>query len=152
MALVRVQLYELRRLQAAAGRRVGVRFDVGPGAPVAGGVWGGAYKGGGGLPLVPRHHQVGSWGFWGGASCALESSQHADPQTHQTSPFVVPPPPNKCLYRYIKERDLDWGYWPLDGQQGPSRELKKEESYGLLNEGWDGFAYPPLIEALRGLP
>ncbi|KAI8465570.1 MAG: glycoside hydrolase superfamily [Monoraphidium minutum] len=54
----------------------------------------------------------------------------------------------KALMRYIKERDLDWSYWPLDGQQGPSRQKGALETYGLLNTTWDGWAYPPLMEQL----
>ena len=69
---------------------------------------------------------------------AHTEAQHANVSAH--------PPP-----RYIKERDLDWSYWPLDGQQGPSRTLGADESYGLLNATWDGWAYPPLLEQLRAL-
>jgi hypothetical protein len=51
--------------------------------------------------------------------------------------------------RYLKERDLDWAYWPLDGQKGPSREWKEEETYGILNTTWSGFAYQPLLDVLK---
>eukprot|EP00775_Hariotina_reticulata_P004023 gene4023-4271_t len=53
--------------------------------------------------------------------------------------------------RYIKDRDLDWGYWSLDGQEGPSRDFGKEEPYGVLNQNWDDFANPVLIEELQKL-
>lgn len=53
--------------------------------------------------------------------------------------------------RYIRERDLDWAYWPLDGQQGPSRQRGAVEGYGLLNATWDGWAYPPLLAELQAL-
>lgn len=53
--------------------------------------------------------------------------------------------------RYLKERDLDWSYWTLDGQQGPSRSLRAEESYGLLDASWSRPAFGPLVDALRGL-
>eukprot|EP00775_Hariotina_reticulata_P004022 gene4022-4270_t len=51
--------------------------------------------------------------------------------------------------QYLQERDLDWAYWPLDGQMGPSREWKGEETYGILNTTWSGFAYQPLLDVLR---
>jgi hypothetical protein len=56
-----------------------------------------------------------------------------------------------ALCRYIREHQLDWGYWPLDGQQGPSRKQGEVESYGLLNASWNGWAYPPLIAELAAL-
>ncbi|GBF94600.1 endoglucanase e1 [Raphidocelis subcapitata] len=55
----------------------------------------------------------------------------------------------KALMAYIRAKDLDWSYWPLDGQQGPSRSQGAEETYGLLNTDWSGYAYPPLVEELR---
>lgn len=56
-----------------------------------------------------------------------------------------------CRCRFIKERDLDWSYWPLDGQQGPSRKQGVVESYGLLNKTWNGWAYTPLLQQLQEL-
>jgi hypothetical protein len=53
--------------------------------------------------------------------------------------------------RYIREKRLDWSYWPLDGQQGPSRTQGSEETYGLLNMTWSEFAYTPLIQELAKL-
>jgi hypothetical protein len=55
------------------------------------------------------------------------------------------------MSRYIRERDLDWAYWPLDRQQGPSRTQGAEETYGLLNTTWDGFSYQPLIDHKKAL-
>lgn len=102
-------------------------------------------------------------------------------------------------HSYIKERDLDFAYWPLDGQQGPSRQLVRvrarcvsacvcppacrhafpdilyslaalhhtlthnptctthspkqgaEETYGLLNATWDGWANAELVRQLQAL-
>lgn len=56
-----------------------------------------------------------------------------------------------CVHSYLKDRDLDWGYWPLDGQQGPSRAQGSEETYGLLNTTWDGWAYLPLLQQLQAI-
>jgi len=43
---------------------------------------------------------------------------------------------------------LDWCYWPLDGQQGPSRQQGQEETYGILSTSWSGYAYQPLLDSL----
>jgi hypothetical protein len=53
--------------------------------------------------------------------------------------------------RYIRENSLDWAYWPLDGQQGPSRKQGEVETYGLLNASWNGWAYTPLLAELQAL-
>ena len=60
-------------------------------------------------------------------------------------------PVSTWFFRYIRERDLDWAWWSLDGEQGPSRQLKGLETYGLLNTTWNGPAYPPLIDHLKSL-
>lgn len=57
----------------------------------------------------------------------------------------------QAISRYIRERDLGWAYWPLDGQQGPSRTQGAVETYGLLNTTWDGWTFQPLIDHLRKL-
>jgi len=85
------------------------------------------------------------WGGVGGKDGGLQLAHRSKPST--------PPPdrPNHTFISYIKERDLDWSYWPLDGQQGPSRTLGAEETYGLLNTAWNGYAYKPLLEQLWSL-
>jgi hypothetical protein len=72
-------------------------------------------------------------------------------KTNTASAFPPPHHPTLEPIRYIKERDLDWSYWPLDGQQGPSRKVGKVEPYGLLNSSWNGWAYRPLMGQLWGL-
>lgn len=57
----------------------------------------------------------------------------------------------RLQHSYLKERDLDWSYWLLDGQQGASRILGREEPFGVLNASWDGWAYPPLLQQLQSL-
>lgn len=52
---------------------------------------------------------------------------------------------------YIRERDLDWAWWQIDGQQGPSRTLKDTETYGLLNTTWNGPVFLPLVAHLKSL-
>lgn len=63
------------------------------------------------------------------------------------SPLLHCPP----WYRYLRQRDLDWSWWGLDGQQGPSREVKGLDNYGLLNPTWNGPAFHPLIDHLKSL-
>jgi hypothetical protein len=46
---------------------------------------------------------------------------------------------------------LDYAYWPLDGQQGPNRELYGLETYGLLNTTWNGLAFKPMVDHLKTL-
>uniref|UniRef100_A0A383WF09 Glycoside hydrolase family 5 domain-containing protein n=1 Tax=Tetradesmus obliquus TaxID=3088 RepID=A0A383WF09_TETOB len=57
----------------------------------------------------------------------------------------------KAVTRYIRDNSLDWAYWPLDGQQGPSRKQGEVETYGLLNPSWNGWAYAPLVAELAAL-
>ncbi|GBF94599.1 glycoside hydrolase [Raphidocelis subcapitata] len=55
----------------------------------------------------------------------------------------------QSMKRYIKERDLDWSYWLLDGDQGPSRNMNARDDLGLLNHSWDGWEHPEMIEELK---
>jgi len=56
----------------------------------------------------------------------------------------------KCLLRYMKENDLYFAYWPIDGTQsrGDGREFGAEEGYGILNTTWNGVAYQPHYESI----
>jgi hypothetical protein len=84
---------------------------------------------------LPCWQVPGAW-FRLGAACLNESF---------TSSLVV------AWCRYIRERDLDWAWWQIDGQQGPSRTLKDMETYGLLNTTWNGPAFMPLVAHLKSL-
>jgi len=45
----------------------------------------------------------------------------------------------RALVRYVAERDLDFAYWPLNGQKWNHDEGKLvEETYGLLDSSWTG--------------
>jgi endoglucanase len=57
------------------------------------------------------------------------------------------------LSRYLRERDLDWAYWPLNGStcKGDGRVSGGEETFGLLNMCWNAYAYRPLLEAVQAL-
>lgn len=53
--------------------------------------------------------------------------------------------------RYMKENNLAWSYWALNGTQssGVSRKYDTVEGYGLLSPDYQGIAAPKLVELLR---
>jgi endoglucanase len=53
--------------------------------------------------------------------------------------------------RYMKENDLAWSYWALNGTQssGASRKYDAVEDYGLLSPDYQHVAAPKLVELLR---
>jgi endoglucanase len=57
-----------------------------------------------------------------------------------------------ALYmRYMRENNLSWSYWPLNGAQssGAGRAYDSLESYGLLSPDYQHIAAPKIVEALR---
>lgn len=57
------------------------------------------------------------------------------------------------LIRYLRDNDLDWAYWPLNGTQssGAGRKYDTEEGYGLLNLTYSGPASTWLLEQLQSI-
>ena len=53
--------------------------------------------------------------------------------------------------RYMKENDLAWSYWALNGTQssGASRKYDAVETYGLLSTDYRQMAAPKIVELLR---
>jgi endoglucanase len=53
--------------------------------------------------------------------------------------------------RYMKENDLAWSYWALNGTQssGASRKYDSVETYGLLSTDYQHVAAPKIVELLR---
>lgn len=53
--------------------------------------------------------------------------------------------------RYLKENNLSWGYWPLNGTQssGYSRTYDSLETYGLLTSDYRGIVAPRILELLK---
>jgi hypothetical protein len=51
----------------------------------------------------------------------------------------------------MKENDLGWSYWALNGAQssGASRKYDASEDYGLLSPDYQHIAAPKLVELLR---
>jgi len=53
--------------------------------------------------------------------------------------------------RYLKEKNLSWSYWPLNGTQssGYSRTYDSLETYGLLTPDYQHIAAPKVLELFR---
>jgi endoglucanase len=53
--------------------------------------------------------------------------------------------------RYMKENDLAWSYWAINGTQssGAGRKYDAIEGYGLLSPDYRHIAAPKLVELLR---
>jgi len=53
--------------------------------------------------------------------------------------------------QYLKENNLSWSYWPLNGTQssGYSRTYDTIETYGLLTPDYQHIAAPKLLDLLR---
>jgi len=52
--------------------------------------------------------------------------------------------------QYLKENNLSWGYWPLNGTQssGYSRVYDSVETYGLLSPDWQHIGAPKIRETV----
>lgn len=57
----------------------------------------------------------------------------------------------KYFLRYVRENNLSWSYWPLNGTQssGARRTYDAVESYGLLDPSYGSVASPELMKELR---
>ena len=53
--------------------------------------------------------------------------------------------------QYLKENNLSWGYWPLNGTQssGYSRTHDGIETYGLLTPDYQHIAAPKILDLFR---
>jgi len=51
----------------------------------------------------------------------------------------------------LKENDLAWSYWPLNGTQssGVGRKYDTLETFGLLSTDYQTIAAPKIVELLR---
>lgn len=59
----------------------------------------------------------------------------------------------RWFIRYLKENDLSWCYWPLNGAQssGASRTYDAVETYGLLSPDYKKIASPEIVRLLRSI-
>ncbi len=57
----------------------------------------------------------------------------------------------KLFVRYLKENDLAWSYWPLNGTQssGVGRKYDTVEGYGLLSPDYRQVGAPKVVELQR---
>ena len=55
--------------------------------------------------------------------------------------------------RFLRDTDLDWCYWPLNGTQlsGHTRKFGELESYGVLNRAYDGAASAEMLRLLQSV-
>jgi len=55
--------------------------------------------------------------------------------------------------RFLRETDLDWCYWPLNGTQlsGHTRKFGDPEDYGVLNRAYDAPASPQMLRLLQSV-
>jgi endoglucanase len=57
----------------------------------------------------------------------------------------------RWFMQYLKEKDLSWCYWPLNGTQssGEGRKYDTVETYGLLTPDYQHVGAPKIVELLR---
>jgi len=57
----------------------------------------------------------------------------------------------RLFVRYLKENDLAWSYWPLNGTQssGEGRKYDTVETFGLLSPDYRQVGAPIVVELLR---
>ena len=57
----------------------------------------------------------------------------------------------RWFVQYMRENDLSWSYWPLNGTQssGRSRKYDAVETYGLLTPDYQHIAAPEIVKLLQ---
>ena len=57
----------------------------------------------------------------------------------------------RWFVQYLREKDLGWSYWPLNGTQssGVRRKYGEVETYGLLSPDYRHIGAPKVVELLR---
>jgi endoglucanase len=57
----------------------------------------------------------------------------------------------RWFVEYLREKDLSWSYWPLNGTQssGVTRKYGEVETYGLLAPDYRHIGAPKIVELLR---
>ena len=75
------------------------------------------------------------------------------PKKHYTDVNKVNPQGNWFTYlvQYIKDYNINWCYWPLNGTQSeaPGCDPSQPDWYGVLNPTWAGAASQPTMSKLR---
>lgn len=59
----------------------------------------------------------------------------------------------RWFVQYLGEKNLSWGYWPLNGTQssGVTRNYDAVETFGLLSPDYQHIGAPKMVELLRGI-
>lgn len=59
----------------------------------------------------------------------------------------------RWFIQYLREKDLGWSYWPLNGTQssGMGRKYDSLETFGLLTPDYQHIAAPKIVELLRSV-
>jgi len=83
--------------------------------------------------------------LWVGEFGTCQSVDHCGPDGTPNGEWF------RWFVRYLKENDLSWSYWPLNGTQssGQGRTYDALESYGLLSTDYKNIAAPEIVRLLR---
>jgi endoglucanase len=88
-----------------------------------------------------------------GTPNGLKQDRDNDPPENYTHPNGSNPQGAwfSYLVEYVKERNIHWTYWCINGtqSQAPGRTAGHVEGYGVLDTSWKAVASEPLIEQLR---
>ena len=59
----------------------------------------------------------------------------------------------RWFMQYLREKDLSWSYWPLNGTQssGVSRKYGEVETYGLLTSDYRNIGAPKIVGLLKSI-
>jgi endoglucanase len=93
---------------------------------------------------------IGEFGTPNGKKPGDETPARSYTQINETNPqgswFAY-------LVRYIKEHNLHWTYWCLNGTQSraPGRDPTRPDWYGILDSTWRDVASDSLLEALESI-
>ena len=57
--------------------------------------------------------------------------------------------PWKYLMKYLKQTDIDWIYWPIDGFKCDPDDPNEDETYGIFNHQFNDIRNPEIFNDLR---
>jgi endoglucanase len=90
-----------------------------------------------------------------GTPNGLKQDRDNDPSDHYTHPNDTNPQGAWFSYlaQYIKQHDIHWTYWCINGtqSQAPGRTAGHVEGYGILDPTWKQVASQPLMDQLRSI-
>ncbi|HKI13140.1 MAG TPA: hypothetical protein VKA02_13560 [Candidatus Acidoferrum sp.] len=76
---------------------------------------------------------------------------HRDPSTPQTLESGDREQWLRWFVQYLRENELSWSYWPLNGAQssGQKRKYDEAETYGILTPDYQHIAAPEIVRLLQ---